>query len=89
MLIKPPTQVTSCFKYVWRENASEIFVVFRENAVGATETALWRNKDVWLNVEQLHARTWAFAFPIAQLGFCSLFRGSLVTQNVFIEIEKS
>jgi len=27
------------------------------------EVVLWRNKDVLLNVELFHARTWAFAFP--------------------------
>ena len=41
----------------------DIFVVFRENTVEAMEIVLWRNKDVLLDVELFHARTWAFAFP--------------------------
>ena len=41
------------------------------------------NEDVLLNVELFHAWTWALAFPIAQFSFFSIFRGSLVTQNVY------
>jgi len=53
------------------------------------EFVLWRNTNVLLDVELFHARTWAFAFPeIAQFSLYSLFCGSLVTQNVFIEKEK-
>ena len=43
------------------KNSEEIFVVFRENAVRAKEIALWRYKDVLLDVELLHAQTWVFA----------------------------
>ena len=41
----------------------DIFAVIRENTVKAMEIVLWHNKDVLLDVELFHARTWAFAFP--------------------------
>jgi len=63
MLTKITHSATSCFKYVWSENAEDIFAVFRENAVRAKEIALWHCKDVLLDVELFHARTWAFDFP--------------------------
>ena len=51
------------FQILWSENANDNFVVFCENTAKAMEIVLWRNKDVLLDVELFHARTWAFAFP--------------------------
>ena len=63
----------------WSENAEDIFVVFRENAVNAKEIVLWRNKDVLLGVE-LHALT-----KLLSLAFIFY---SVAAQNVFIEKDK-
>jgi len=87
MLTKPTDASNLVFQILWSENADDIFVVFRENTVKAMEIVLWHNKNVLLDVELFHARTWAFAF--AQFSLYSLFCGSLVTQNVFIEKEKT
>ena len=51
MLTETTHSATSCFKYVWSENAKDMFADFRENAVRAKEIALWRYKDVLLDVE--------------------------------------
>jgi len=55
--------IRGLYRCSWGENAENIFVVFRENTVKAKEIVLWRNKDVLLDVELFHARTWAFVFP--------------------------
>jgi len=62
MLTKPTNASNLLFQILWSENAEDVFVVFRENIVKAMEIVLWRNKDVLLDVELFHARTWAFAF---------------------------
>ena len=84
MLTKPTDSATFCLKHVWSEHADNIFVVFREYTVKAKEIILWRNMDVLLNVELFHARIGLLPFlKISQFGLLSLFRGSLVTQNVY------
>jgi len=79
----------------WSENGEDIFVVFRK--IRDKAVVLWHNKDILLDVELartrafalFHARTWAFAFPqIAQFSLFSLFRGSLVSQNVLSKQRK-
>jgi len=44
----------------WSENGEDIFVVFRENK---RQGNCIDNKDILLDVELSHARTWALAFP--------------------------
>jgi len=44
--------------YLEREMGGGSFVKIRDK-----EIVLWRNKDILLDVELFHARTWAFAVP--------------------------
>ena len=71
MLTKTTHSSNFLFQICMEWNAEDIFEVFRENAVRAKEIALWRYKDVVLDVKLfVTIRALFVHYSCSDLGFC-------------------